>query len=58
MYRRRFNFMHNILLVAVRLGSEAAIWRQENACYFMMRKALKNSSREVYFLVRVQVTGL
>ena len=26
-YRRRVDFMHNIVLVAVRLGSEAAVWR-------------------------------
>ena len=27
MYHRRVNFMYNVLLVAVRLGSEAAVWR-------------------------------
>ena len=26
-YHRRVNFMHNILVIAVRLGLEAAIWR-------------------------------
>ena len=29
-----------------------------STCYYMMRKYLKNSSREIHFLVRVQFTGL
>ena len=27
MYHKRVNLMHNILLVAVQLGSEEAVWR-------------------------------
>ena len=30
----------------------------ESTCYYMMRKAFKNSSREVHCLVRAQFTGL
>ena len=30
----------------------------KGTCYYMMRKALKNSNREVHFLVRAQFTGL
>ena len=30
----------------------------ESTCYYMIRKAFKNSSREGYFLVTAQFTGL
>ena len=47
--------MDNILLVAVRLVSEAAVWRGSEK---YMRKALKNSSKKVHFLVMAQFTDL
>ena len=51
--------MHNILLAAVRLRSEAAVWRGSGKyILFMKRKAFKNPNREVDVLVRAQVTGL
>ena len=51
--------MHNILLAAVRLGSDAAVWRgSEKYMLLYNEKALKNPSRDVYFLVRVQFTSL
>ena len=34
-YRRRVDFMHNIVLVAVRLGSEAAVWRCSGKCVLL-----------------------
>ena len=50
--------MRIIIHAAVRLHSEAAVWRGSGKNVLMMRKALKNSSREVHFVVRVQLTGL
>ena len=51
MYHRKVNFMHNILLVAVRLGSEEAVWRGSEKYVLLLfdqKKALKNSRREAH----------
>ena len=65
-YRRRIDLMHNNLLVTVRLRlrSEAAVWKGSGKYVLlydkqlMMRKAFKNSSRDLYILVRAQFIGL
>ena len=58
--------MHNNLLVTVRLRlrSEAAVWKGSGKYVLlydkqlMIRKAFKNSSRDLYILVRAQFIGL
>ena len=38
-FRRRVDFMHNILLATVRLRSEAAVWRApESTCYYKFQQ--------------------
>ena len=51
--------MHNILLIAVRLGSEAAVWRgSEKYVLLYDEKSYEKFQQRSSFLVRAQFTGL
>ena len=52
--------MHNILLVAVRLGSEAAAWRGSEKYVILLydKKSLDKFQQRSHFLVKTQFTGL